>query len=406
MEKKSLSLYIHIPFCVQKCAYCDFLSAPATEEVRSRYVEALLREIEQEAVFYRDYPVETVFFGGGTPTVLNVSKLEKILCKLKENFSWDAKEISLECNPGTVTPEDLKRLHRAGFNRLSIGLQSAQEEELKKLGRIHTYETFLDVFWAAREAGFDNINVDLMSALPGQTLETYLDTLEKVQKLSPEHISAYSLIIEEGTPFYDTYHQADLQRDRDGVDRMGLLPSEEEERAMYEATKRILAGHGYERYEISNYAKAGKECRHNLVYWKRGNYLGLGLGASSMVDETRWKQTEHLEEYLYKYGEATGNRKADEDRRPEMIPLKKSQSEKFHLSKQEQMEEFMMLGLRMMSGVSPEEFKKNFSVSVFQMYGEVLEHYQKLGLLEVSDQRIRFTDAGIDVSNVILAEFL
>ena len=175
---------------------------------------------------------------------------------------------------------------------------------------------------------------------------------------------------------------------------------------MYEATKRILAGHGYERYEISNYAKAGKECRHNLVYWKRGNYLGLGLGASSMVDETRWKQTEHLEEYLYKYGEATGNRKADEDRRPEMIPLKKSQSEKFHLSKQEQMEEFMMLGLRMMSGVSPEEFKKNFSVSVFQMYGEVLEHYQKLGLLEVSDQRIRFTDAGIDVSNVILADFL
>ncbi|MGN0413509.1 MAG: radical SAM family heme chaperone HemW, partial [Lachnospiraceae bacterium] len=382
--------YIHIPFCVQKCAYCDFLSAPATEEVRSRYVEALLREIEQEAVFYRDYPVETVFFGGGTPTVLKVSQLEKILCKLKENFLWDAKEISLECNPGTVTPEDLKRLHRAGFNRISIGLQSAQEEELKKLGRIHTYETFLDVFRAAREAGFDNINVDLMSALPGQTLETYLDTLEKVQSLSPEHISAYSLIIEKGTPFYETYHQADLQRDRDGVDRMGLLPSEDEERAMYEATKRILAGHGYERYEISNYAKAEKECRHNLVYWKRGNYLGLGLGASSMVDETRWKQTEHLEEYLNKYGEAT--------------PI--LQPEKCRLTKKEQMEEFMMLGLRMMSGVSPEEFEKNFSVSVFQMYGEVLEHYQKLGLLEVSDQRIRFTDAGIDVSNVILADFL
>ena len=390
MEKKSLSLYIHIPFCVQKCAYCDFLSAPATEEVRSRYVEALLREIEQEAVFYRDYPVETVFFGGGTPTVLKVSQLEKILCKLKENFLWDAKEISLECNPGTVTPEDLKRLHRAGFNRISIGLQSAQEEELKKLGRIHTYETFLDVFRAAREAGFDNINVDLMSALPGQTLETYLDTLEKVQSLSPEHISAYSLIIEKGTPFYETYHQADLQRDRDGVDRMGLLPSEDEERAMYEATKRILAGHGYERYEISNYAKAGKECRHNLVYWKRGNYLGLGLGASSMVDETRWKQTEHLEEYLNKYGAVT--------------PI--LQPEKCRLTKKEQMEEFMMLGLRMMSGVSPEEFEKNFSVSVFQMYGEVLEHYQKLGLLEVSDQRIRFTDAGIDVSNVILADFL
>ena len=401
MKKKALSIYVHIPFCMKKCAYCDFLSAPATEEVRAAYVDALLREIEQEAVFYRDYSVETVFFGGGTPTVLTALQLEEILCKLKKCFGWSAKEVSLECNPGTVTKEDLYRLHKAGFNRISFGLQSAQNAELKTLGRIHTYEMFLDAFQGAREAEFDNINVDLMSALPGQSMETYLDSLRKLQKLSPEHISAYSLIIEEGTPFYEQYHQADWEREREGKDKLGLLPSEEDERAMYEATKAILEESGYERYEISNYAKKGRECRHNLVYWTRGDYLGLGLGASSMVDNNRWKQTEHLQEYLCQYGRLSGDPGVDRERQLEM-----TQRERCSLSQKEQMEEFMILGLRMMSGISPEEFERTFFVSVFQIYGEVLERYQKQGLLEVSDQRIRLTDAGIDVSNVILADMM
>ena len=416
IEKKPLALYVHIPFCVKKCAYCDFLSASASGEKKERYVNLICEEIEKEAVCYPDYRGRTVFFGGGTPTALEPEQLDKILCKLKECFSLDlshgaqgewAPEITLECNPGTVTKEDLKKLRRAGFNRLSIGLQSADNKELRTLGRIHTWEDFLETYAFAAEAGFDNINVDLMSALPGQSIESYVNTLERVTLLRPQHISAYSLIIEEGTPFFERYGKAEEERRKDGADKAHLLPTEDEERRMYEQTEEILGREGYCRYEISNYALPGYECRHNTVYWKRGDYLGFGLGSASLIDNCRFTKSGEFEEY----GEAPGGYHASSEK----IRVCKSGSgvmaEGFHRNLQrltvpEQMEEFMFLGLRMTEGISAEEFKKNFRVPVEEAYGEVLSKLQRQGLLTRNGDRIFLTKRGIDVSNMVFAEFL
>ena len=277
--KKPLELYVHIPFCVRKCGYCDFLSAPAGQEVRMAYVEQLLREIQNAEALSGRYEAATVFFGGGTPSILEPELLLRILAELRRRFSFrpDA-EITLEANPGTVDRDSLFRYREAGVNRLSFGLQSADNRELELLGRIHTWETFLESWHLAGEAGFDNLNVDLMSALPGQTVEGYRETVKKVQKLSPEHISAYSLILEEGTPFYERY-----------AGQSGLLPSEDEERQMYYDTKELLEAAGYERYEISNYAKPGYACRHNMGYCQpevafgisEGKYSGYSGGADS-----------------------------------------------------------------------------------------------------------------------------
>lgn len=404
-REKALSLYVHIPFCVKKCDYCDFLSEAAPERTREAYVEALCREIEKEAAIYSDYRIKTVFFGGGTPTVLTAEQLERILCKLKScfsDFSFEDKEISLECNPGTAGEESLKKLRKAGFNRLSIGLQSAQENELKALGRIHGWEDFLKTYRLAREAGFHNINVDIMSALPGQRGEGYRDTLEKVLGLSPEHISAYSLMIEEGTPFYERYAEADRQRRLDGEDKKHLLPSEEEERRMYEMTGDMLKKHGYERYEISNYAKPGYACRHNLVYWKRGNYLGLGLGAASFVDNCRFTKTRVLAEYLEQFKYVMSTQKKEKDT-PEEALFHRDVS---RLSRKEQMEEFLFLGLRLTEGISRREFESCFHIAIEEIYGEVLEKLEKQRLLAVKGDNIRLTEFGVDISNVVLTEFL
>lgn len=391
-DKKPLSLYVHIPFCVRKCDYCDFLSAPASEEVRENYVNLLCREMEREAALYPDYRVETVFFGGGTPTVLKPEQLEKLLCKLKECFfiredaaKMPGSEITLECNPGTVGGEELKKLREAGFNRLSIGAQSMRNEELERLGRIHTREDFQETFRRAREAGFRNLNVDLMSALPGQSVESYVNSLREVVSLHPEHISAYSLIVEEGTPFYERYGEADAGRRRDGEDKDHLLPSEEEERRMYEVTREILEESGYHRYEISNYALPGCECRHNITYWRRGDYLGLGLGAASLMGERRFTKSRELKEY-------------------EKMPEEKENMQL--LTTREQMEEFMFLGLRLMSGVSRREFFDYFHVPMEKIYGEVLKKLEQQKLLTWQGDGIYLTKRGIDVSNVVLAEFL
>ena len=407
---KPLALYVHIPFCVRKCDYCDFLSAPASEDEKESYVNLLCGEIERAADRFRGYRAETVFFGGGTPTALRTDQLVQILCKLKERFLIveDGKtkepEITLECNPGTVGGDNLKRLRQAGFNRLSIGLQSAQNAELKRLGRIHRWEDFLEIFRLAREAGFRNINVDLMSALPGQTTESYLDTLERVTALHPEHISAYSLIIEEGTLFFERYAETDRQRAREGEDREHLLPTEDEERLMYGLTQEILGENGYHRYEISNYALPGRECRHNITYWRRGDYLGLGLGAASMVDNRRFSNSRDMGEYRRwlqgcerkgteeETAENTGNREKGEDLR--------------RLSIQEQMEEFMFLGLRLTEGITCRDFEDTFHVPIDDIYGEILERLKGQGLLVRSDGRIFLTKRGIDVSNVVLADFL
>lgn len=426
IKRKPLALYVHIPFCVKKCEYCDFLSAPASEKDRENYVNLLCREIEREAVCCPDYRGTTVFFGGGTPTVLRPEQLEKILCKLKECFFMDAMEtageakeaaaepeISLECNPGTVTEEDLKRLREAGFNRLSIGLQSAQNAELRRLGRIHTREEFLKTWEFARKAGFRNINVDLMSALPGQSIESYVNSLEQVTALRPEHISAYSLIIEEGTPFHELYGEADAKRRADGADRKHLLPTEEEERRMYELTREILEKQGYRRYEISNYALPGYECRHNLTYWKRGDYLGMGLGAASLMGNCRFVKTDKLQDYRKLLQRNLKETESPEDQadRGNKVDWKDPSERTLHqdlqeLTRQEQMEEFMFLGLRLTAGISRREFLECFQIPIENVYGAVLKKLEEERLLICEGDRIYLSKRGVDVSNMVFAEFL
>lgn len=372
---QALGVYIHIPFCVQKCVYCDFLSAPATKEMQKAYVRALKREIEQEAGSYTDYIVETVFFGGGTPSILEAEEITECLAVLRKRYHIGKRaEITIEMNPGTATLEKLQGLRAAGVNRLSIGLQSAQNEELKLLGRIHTWEDFLHTYEMARAAGFRNINIDLMSALPGQSCKTWEDSLQKVLALRPEHISAYSLMIEEGTRLYDH------------LEEYPPVPSEEDDRRMYQRTKKLLQEHGYERYEISNYALKGWESRHNTVYWTRKAYAGFGLGASSMVADKRWNNTTDMTRYLAADGEKKENIQA--------------------LSLQECMEEYMFLGLRRMQGVSAQGFYETFDKTMEEVYGTVIAKWIKEGYLQQKGDFVSLTEEGIDVSNVILADFL
>lgn len=372
--KRELELYLHIPFCVRKCEYCDFLSGPAGRGRQREYVDALCREIEGGRD-YEGYRVSSIFIGGGTPSVLPGGWMEEILGKVKQVFdvAGDA-EISMEANPGTVDRDKLARYRKAGINRISFGCQSADNQELKMLGRIHSWEMFLESFQLARDAGFENMNVDLMSGLPGQTEESWERSLRRVAQMEPEHISAYSLIIEEGTPF---------------AEKMLNLPEEDEERRMYERTHQILGEYGYHQYEISNYAKEGKECRHNCGYWKRTEYLGLGLGSASLVKETRFSNTGDMENYLKNSGH------------PEMI-----REDVQVLDRESRMEEFMFLGLRMTEGISYRRFEAEFGVSLDEVYGDVIEKYSRMGFLERQGDQLRFTRTGISVSNPILADFL
>lgn len=390
---RSIGLYIHIPFCVQKCVYCDFLSGPATRQRQQEYVAALSREIVWESAQYTDAVVKTIFFGGGTPSILQAEEIAEILDCLRKQYHIDANaEITLEMNPGTADQDKLLKLKRAGINRLSIGLQSADNAELKMLGRIHTYEDFLRTYHQARETDFSNINVDLMSALPGQHMENWVRTLEKVTALQPEHISAYSLIIEEGTPLYQN------------LDARASVPEEDEDRQMYQETKRLLAQQGYHRYEISNYAKPSYECRHNSIYWQRGvwhtaDFVGFGLGASSMVGDRRWENTKSMKRYLSVFQEQ--NRKRYDSSAGERV-----KESAVKLSVMEQMEEFMFLGLRMMEGVSKREFADSFRQEMDEIYGEALQKWIQMGMMEKNGDAVMLTDAGIDVSNTILTDFV
>ena len=394
-NKEELSLYIHIPFCVRKCGYCDFLSAPADEKARDRYVQALLMEIERyRGTETADRKIKTLYIGGGTPSILSVNQLDCIIQKIKCTFNFcDDIEASMEMNPGTASKEKCRALYQMGINRLSIGLQSTNDMELKTLGRIHSYGDFLNTYTWCREAGFQNINVDLMAALPYQTVESYTAGLRKIIRLAPEHISAYSLILEEGTPFYQKYNSGCYP-----------LPDEEQERLMYRETEQILAQAGYERYEISNYAKKGYACRHNLVYWQGGDYLGLGLGSSSYMDDVRFHNTTDLNTYVNQCVYV-------EDRE--------------ELSVQAKMEEFMFLGLRVMAGVSGTEFEKRFGKTMEDVYGDVLRKHEEEGLLRIERKedrkeaaaaepakgktnikKVMLTTKGVDVSNYVFADFL
>ena len=385
--KKELEYYIHIPFCLRKCRYCDFLSFPASDEDKKKYTGALYKEITmwEQA---EEYQLVSVFLGGGTPSVLDAGEIRRIMDAVWQKNPDAARnkeeiEVTIECNPGTVTKEKLQIYKNCGISRISFGLQSASDEELQKLWRSHTWEEFLESCRLAREAGFDNINIDLMSALPGQNRDSWLDTLTKAAALEPEHISAYSLIIEEGTPFYDLYHE-DCER-RDAGKECFFLPSEEEERAMYDLTERYLKEMGYHRYEISNYAKPGRECRHNEGYWTGRDYKGFGLGAASLIGHVRFHNTADMTGYLLSPG---------------------TQEDREVLSVKDQMEETMFLGLRRMAGVSEEEFRRRFGTGMEEVYGEVLKDLTEKGLIIRKDGYISLTGKGIDISNYVLAQFL
>ena len=385
----SMEIYIHIPFCVKKCDYCDFLSGPSCPKEQAEYVQALFAEIDAVKEG-KGRSVSSIFIGGGTPSVLDERFIGEILNKTRKNFlvENDA-EITIEVNPGTADQKKLQAYRTFGINRLSIGLQSPDDRELKILGRIHNYEQFLETCKCARTAGFENINIDLMSAIPDQTYEKWCNNLRIVAELKPEHISAYSLIIEEGTPF---------------ASRQLNLPDEDTEYNMYEATSRILKEYGYEQYEISNYAKKGYACRHNLVYWQGGDYLGLGLGSSSYMDGVRFHNTTDFNTYV--------NQGAYVEDREE-------------LSVQAKMEEFMFLGLRVMAGVSGTEFEKRFGKTMEDVYGDVLRKHEEEGLLQIERkedrkeaaaaepakgktniEKVMLTTKGVDVSNYVFADFL
>ncbi len=380
-QKRSLGVYIHLPFCAKKCLYCDFASGPAASEEIAYYMRVLQKEIRSFEALTSLYRVDSVFFGGGTPSFIPAFYIRQLMTQLKNQYEFgrDA-EVTLEANPGTLNEEKLILYRQAGINRLSLGLQSVHAAELARLGRIHSYRDFLENYELARKVGFRNINVDLMSGLPKQTMLAWKETLKTVADLEPEHISAYSLSIEEGTPFYESYGT--------GLGRL-QLPGEELDRAMYHYTKEYLAERGYARYEFSNYARKGFESRHNLRYWTMQEYVGFGQSAASFLDGRRFSNPADKKEYW-------------QTARTSYQRYKATEAE----SQKERMEEYMFLGLRTARGVSREDFKKLFGCAFPREYERNLLELYRQGMVEQKDGRIYLTDQGIDVSNIILARFL
>lgn len=388
---RQLGIYLHIPFCAKKCNYCDFLSAPAGKDVQQAYVDRLVQEIQQKPAGKKECCVTSIFFGGGTPSLLAPNQIGAILAAVQQQFciSPDV-EISLEINPGTLgncQGEDpcykLEAYCQMGINRLSIGLQSFCDKELELLGRIHRVQDFLKLYDAARQVGFNNINIDLMSGLPGQTRRGFAHTLQQAVDLQPEHISVYSLIIEPGTPFYQLYSQ-DVER-RDRGETPLYLPTEEIERAMIADTVDMLTAAGYIQYEISNFAKPGHICRHNNNCWLRTEYLGYGIGAASLYNETRFSNHTDLKAYLNgQFAPAT------------IQPL----------DIKDQMEETMFLGLRRIQGVSKQAFFNKFGISVNQVYKDVISRFVQQGLLYQNNDFVALTKKGLDISNYVMADFL
>lgn len=377
--KKDLGLYIHIPFCVKKCAYCDFLSWSGNKEQREEYVRALEQEILSYKNYAEDYQVSTLYFGGGTPSVLEGEQMERIMKAIRQTFQIEKKaEITLEMNPGTALREKLDLYRQLGINRLSMGIQSVKNENLKLLGRIHTYEDFLESYHMARDAGFDNISGDLISSLPGQTLAEWKEELEILMETPLEHISVYQLIIEEETEFYKKYGEHEE-----------LLPDEETSREIYLWTGKYLRERGFSQYEISNYARAGRESKHNLRYWERKDYLGLGLGAASMIHNMRMSNTRDWKKYMAYCRDP-----------------RKIREEVEFLEEPRQMEEFMFLGLRKTRGVSRKEFRRIFGKDLNLVYEKTLEKYLKNGMLQESGDKVFLSEKGILLSNQIFADFL
>lgn len=372
---KEIALYVHIPFCKQKCFYCDFPSYAGKEGLEEDYINALIKEIDIKC---SDKVIKSLFIGGGTPSHLNESNLYKLLNRLNSlNYVKNA-ERTIECNPGTLTESKLKIIKDCGMNRISMGLQTTDNSLLKKIGRIHTIEEFCENYKRARDFGFKNINIDIMFGLPNQSVSDYEKTLNDIIKLNPEHISCYSLIIEEGTPFYE-------------MSKKGLInfPKEDDEREMYKLTKSILEKNGYHQYEISNYSKEGMECYHNKIYWKCEEYLGVGVSASSYVNGNRIKNIDSISEYIERICDG-----------------KEIYEEIFKNTEKEDMEEFMFLGLRMIKGINKDDFKKKFAKDIYDVYGKIIKDNIRKGLLKEEDKSIFLTDKGVEVSNWVMSEFM
>ncbi|MBP5410633.1 MAG: radical SAM family heme chaperone HemW [Lachnospiraceae bacterium] len=370
-----MELYIHIPFCVRKCAYCDFLSFAGKESCMEKYVDALIRDIGQGGGLpLFDRKLTSVYIGGGTPSLMPQGTYQRILDAVRENFAISENaEISIECNPGTVTIEKLLEYRNAGINRISFGAQSADGKELRLLGRIHTWEQVDESVRLARAAGFDNINIDLMMNLPGQTKEHFTNTVKKALKLQPEHISAYSLIIEEGTPFFEAYDA-----------HPELLPDEESASDTYERAVMLLAEEGYRQYEISNFAKPGYECRHNIGYWRRAEYLGVGIGAASLISGVRYRVSDDLERYLEELTYEPEETLSDTDVRNETV----------------------MLGLRMNEGLSIAELARLFGDAYAKKFADAMDRYVSQGLAYSGDGRYGLTVRGMLVSNTMIASLM
>lgn len=451
-NKNELGIYIHIPFCVHKCIYCDFLSSPADVHTRKQYVRALINEIyltregkcankliknvlqgdntsyedmEEQAVngLTSDYAlydtvcmadyektimqedisgcvddiksenghiVTSIFIGGGTPSAIDAEDISDILDAVRKNYNVsDKAEITIECNPGTMDKKKAAIYRKAGINRISFGLQSTDNNELRMLGRIHTYEQFMESYKIAREAGFDNINIDLMSALPGQTMESFKAVLEKALSLGAEHISVYSLIVEEGT------------RLSDNIDSFPQIPSDDEDRQMYYMTKEMLSSYGYEQYEISNYAQKGYECKHNLKYWERCDYLGFGIGAASLYGGRRYINISDIGRYMDVLAEITNA--LDKSYVNELLQIRTDMEE---LSKEDEMSEYMFLGLRKTKGIDITDFKEEFGIDIKDIFGEAIEDNIARGLLIHDGNCLYLSKRGIDISNTVMSDFI
>lgn len=374
---EDLSLYVHIPFCKSKCYYCDFNSYSNKEHIQHQYIDSLIGEMDQRVSVLENYKIRSIYIGGGTPTYLSLESLEKLLVNLKK-YTGPEVEYSCEANPGTLTKEKLLLLRDGGVNRLSIGLQSWNNSILKKLGRIHTVEGFIENYNLARTLGFKNINVDLMFSIQGQTLDDLSNTLDNVIALQPEHISCYSLIIEEGTLFYEMVQNGQL-----------CEMDEDYDRAMYYLACKKLKDSGYIRYEISNFAKPGFECRHNITYWDTEDYLGLGAGAHSLIRGARFSNEPLPERYIQNIKES-----------------KSPVSWKEELSLDDRISEFMFMGLRMTKGVSFQSFKERFKSEMMDVFGKQIDKMSKNGLLDIKEGRIMLTDLGVDLSNQVFVEFV
>ena len=390
MEQKEIGLYVHIPFCKRKCYYCDFISFADKENCYEKYINCLEKEIIKYGTENKtmskhnlepEYIIKTIYIGGGTPSVIDEIFIKRILDTIKNNFNIEQNaEITIEVNPGTVTQKKLETYKECGINRISIGLQSTNDEILKTIGRIHTYKDFLDTYNLARDLGFNNINVDLMINLPGQTMEDVKKSIRNIIALKPEHISVYSLILEENTKLYEMVNSNEL-----------TLSSDETEREMYWYIKQKLEENKYIHYEISNFAKKGYESKHNLDCWKQKEYIGVGLGASSYMDKKRYSNTDDLQEYIFNIE----NNKTNLN-----LILEEVQSEEL------EMNEYIMLGLRKIEGINIKDFNEKFNQNIISKYERTFERLAHEDLIQIDDKRIKLTDKGIDLANLVWEEFV